>query len=322
MTKNELITIGIPCFNAQDTILRALKSTLNQDWNNKEILVVDDASTDQSVETIQNFIKQHPNVRLIMHKSNAGPAAARQTVLNEAKGSFIAFFDDDDESLPKRLAAQYKHIYSYEEQTGERLIACYASGTRLYPNGYEMNMTAIGAKPEIPYGSAVADRLLFFGGGSKFFYGEGTPTCSLMARKSTFEAVGGFDLDFRRVEDVDFAIRLALAGGHFIGCPEQLFIQHATKAADKAPEKNRDAELQLAKKHKDYLKSVGRYTYAKKWPLLRYHHFKGQYFQMFILLLELIIRHPFKTLSHFFTTVPKRFLHERKMKKRLSACAS
>ena len=100
MTKNELITIGIPCFNAKDTILRALKSALNQDWSNKEILVIDDASTDQSPETIQNFIEQHPNVNLIKNNSNAGPAVARQTILNEAKGSFIAFFDDDDESLP------------------------------------------------------------------------------------------------------------------------------------------------------------------------------------------------------------------------------
>ena len=167
MTKNELITIGIPCFNAKDTILRALKSALNQDWSNKEILVIDDASTDQSPETIQNFIEQHPNVNLIKNNSNAGPAVARQTILNEAKGSFIAFFDDDDESLPERLTAQYKHICSYEQKTGKSLIACYASGKRLYPNGYEMEMTAIGAKPEVPYGPTVADRLLFYGGDSK-----------------------------------------------------------------------------------------------------------------------------------------------------------
>lgn len=321
MTKNDLITIGVLCFNAQDTILRALKSALNQDWDNKEILVVDDASTDQSVETIQNFIKQHPNIRLIKHKKNAGPGAARQKVLNEAKGSFVAFFDDDDESLPERLTIQYKHINSHEQHMGEQLIACYASGVRLYPNGYEMHMTAIGAKPEIPHGPAVADRLLFYGGDSHFFYGAGTPTCSLMARKSTFDAVDGFDPKFRRVEDIDFAIRLALAGGHFIGCPQQLFIQHATEGTDKAPEKNRDAELQLAEKHKDYLKSVGRYTYAKKWPLLRYYHFKGQYLQMLLVLLGLVMRYPIKTSSHFLTTASKRFLHERKMKKRLSPCA-
>ncbi len=321
MMKNKLITIGIPCYNAQDTILRALKSAVSQDWDHKEILVVDDASSDQSIDVVQKFLKDHPDVRLIKHQGNLGPAAARQTVLENAKGSFIAFFDDDDESLPERLATQYKHICSYEEKTGETLIACYASGKRLYANGYEINMTAIGAKPEVPHGAPVADKLLFFSGDSSFFYGSGTPTCSLMARKSTFEAVGGFDPNFRRVEDVDFAIRVALAGGHFIGCQDLLFIQYSTQAIDKTPEKNRDAEIQLAEKHKAYLKSVGRYTYAKKWPLLRYHHFKGQYFQMLFILLELFIRHPLKTTSHFMSTAPKRFWHERRMKKRLSTCA-
>jgi len=87
---------------------------------------------------------------------------------------------------------------------------------------------------------------------------------------------GGFDSNFRRVEDIDFAVRLALAGGHFIGSAEPIFIQYATESLDKAPEKNLEAELQLVEKHKDYLQSKNRYIYAKKWPLLRYHHFKGR----------------------------------------------
>lgn len=94
-----------------------------------------------------------------------------------------------------------------------------------------------------------------------------------MARKTTFEAVGGFDPTLRRVEDVDFAIRVALANGHFIGCPERLFIQYATNTADKTPEKNCEAEIRLADKYKDYLVSTGKYYYAKKWPLVRYYHF-------------------------------------------------
>ena len=316
MSKNDLITIGIACFNAQDTIERAIASALAQDWPRKEIVIVDDGSSDGSVDIVKAFIADHPEARLIEHAENTGPAGVRQTILDEAKGEFVAFFDDDDEGLPERLSAQYDRITAYEKQAGERLIACYASGKRVYPNGYELPLQAIGSQPEIPQGAGVADRLLFFGGDKRFFFGAGTPTCSLMARKSTFEAAGGFDAAFRRVEDVDFAIRLALAGGHFIGCSQSLFIQHATDAPDKAPEKNRDAELQLVEKHQAYLRSRKRYIYAKKWPLLRYYHFKGRYMQMALTLLELFLRYPVKTFSHFMSTAPKRFLHERKMKRR------
>lgn len=266
MIKNDLITIGILCFNAQDSILRALQSAVEQTWKNTEILIVDDASTDKSVSIVQDYIAQYPHARLIKHDKNRGAAGARQTIVTHAQGDFIAFFDDDDESLPERIQKQYELIISYEEEAGESLIACYASGKRLYPNGYEIDIKAIGSEPQIPFGKDVADRLLFYGKNSKFFFGAGTPTCSLMARKTTFEAVGGFDPTLRRVEDVDFAIRVALANGHFIGCPERLFIQYATNTADKTPEKNCEAEIRLADKYKDYLVSTGKYYYAKKWP--------------------------------------------------------
>ena len=100
-----------------------------------------------------------------------------------------------------------------------------------------------------------------------------------------------------------------------VGCPEILFVQYSTGGQDKSPEKNKDAEVQLAEKYKEYLQSINRYFYTKKWPYVRYYHFCGQYMKMILSLLELMFRHPIKTLSHFCTTAPKRFLHERKMKK-------
>jgi len=313
-----LITIGMTCFNAQDTITRALESAFAQDWPNLDIIIVDDCSTDNSAAVVQQAIKDHENARLIMHKENAGPAGARQTVLDNTNGEFLAFFDDDDEALPERLATQYERIVSYECESGAPLVACYASGKRIYPNDYVLEMSAIGSKEEVPKGEMIADYQLFYGKHPGVFYGAGTPTCSLMARTQTFKAAGGFDATFRRVEDVDFAISLGLAGGHFIGCPEMLFIQHATEGGDKSAKKNKDAEVQLAEKYKDYLKSVGRYEYAKNWPLIRYYHFKGQHGMMLWTLFKLFLRAPVKVTRHFFTTAPKRFLHERKMKKEQS----
>lgn len=317
MSKNitrPLITIGITCYNAPDTIARALTGALSQTWTNFEIVIVDDCSTDNSVEVIENTIAKHSNINLIKHDNNQGTAGARQTILDNSKGEFIAFFDDDDETLPDRITSQYQRIVSYETQTGEGLIACYASGTRLYSNAYELELNAIGSRPEVPIGLDVVNYLLFYSKKSGLFYGSGTPTCSLMARATTFEQTGGFDPAFRRVEDVDFAIRLALANGHFIGCPEKLFIQHATNAQDKAPEKNLAAELQLAEKYKDYLVSVGCYEYAKRWPLIRYHHFANHHGLMLKELFALFVRSPIKVATHFLHTAPRRLIHEIKMK--------
>lgn len=308
-----MVSIGITCFDAEDTILRALQSALKQNWSPKEIIVVDDASTDGSAEIIRSCSEEHPEIMLYQHPTNLGAAGARQTILNHANGDFIVFFDDDDLSFPGRIEEQYKRIIEYENKTGEHLIACYASGTRLYPNGYEVEMKAIGSQDRIPHGKAVADRLLFYGGPQDFFYGVGTPTCSLMARKSTFDIVGGFDPNFRRVEDVDFAIRLALNGGHFIGNKEKLFVQYSTNAVDKNPDKNCNAEQQLADKYKEYLETVNRYRYAKKWPLIRYYHFKRQYFRLLCVLTELLLFYPFAVPAHFLRTAPRRILHEFKL---------
>lgn len=310
-----LITIGITCYNAQETIGRAIASALAQDWPDFEVFVVDDCSSDVSVAAVQAAIKGCENARLIAHEVNTGPAGARQTILQEAKGDFIAFFDDDDESLPERLKIQYMRIVAYEAESGSDLVACYASGRRLYPNGYEMFMAAIGSGGRGPVGVQVADYQLFYGKKPDVFYGAGTPTCSLMARKEVFAAVGGFDPSLRRVEDVDFAIALGLKGGHFIGCPEVLYIQHASEGGDKSPEKNMESEVALAEKYADYLRTVGRYEYARRWPLVRYYHFKGQHTKMVQMLFALFLKAPVKTTQHFFTTGPRRLLHEMKMKR-------
>ncbi len=311
---NPLITIGIACYNARDSIARAIQSALAQDWKNTEIIIVDDASHDNSPDLIMQAIKDVPHARLIGLTTNIGPGGVRARLLEEAKGEFIAFFDDDDVSAPNRLRTQYQRIIDFEIEKSTQRIACYASGERLYPNGYTLELKSIGSQLVEPHGKAMADRLLFYTNKKGWFYGTGTPTCSLMARRETLLEVGGFDPAQRRVEDVDFAIRLALQGGYFIGCPEKLFTQYATQGSDKSAENNKEAEIQLAEKYKEYLKSRYKYYYAKNWPLLRYYHFTGNRKAMVKVLLNLIIRHPFKTLSHLLTTGPKRLAHEKKMR--------
>lgn len=311
-----LVTIGITCFNAADTIERAVRSALSQNWPNFEVVIVDDFSTDASAKTVASIIAHEPRARLIRHKVNTGPGGARNTILSAARGDFVAFFDDDDESAPERLFEQVTTLLAYEDRAGVRLVACYASGIRRYANGYTMALPAIGSRGEVaPNGAAVADYLLTFRRQRGWFYGSGTPACSLLARYSTFLAAGWFDPRLRRVEDADFAVRLALLGGHFIGTRKVLFVQYATRGPDKSPEQSLESQQRLVHKHRKYLETIGRFEYAKRWPRLRYWHFRHYYGRFFIELVGLLRRYPTLVTKHLLITGPRRLLHERRMRR-------
>lgn len=310
----DLVTIGITCFNAAGTIERAILSALKQDWPHCEILIVDDCSSDTSAAVIERLIASHGHARLIRHTKNKGPAGARNTILAEARGEFVAFFDDDDEALAHRVRSQVEHLTAYETRSGARLIACHASGERHYSTGYRMALKAIGSRGrEPPHGPAVAEALLLNRHRPDWFFGAGPGSGSLLARRSTFQAVGGFDPALRRVEDADFAVRMALLGGHFIGTPEPLFVQYATSSPDKSPEKNLEAEQAMVIKHRAYLESIDAYDYALNWPKLRYCHFKRRYGTFSLVFLKIFLRNPLFATRHLLTSGPRRLMHERRI---------
>jgi len=312
--KTELITCAITCYNAEQTIGRAIESALAQKWPEVEVIVVDDNSMDGSVAVIEEMARAEQRLQLIQHKENMGPGAARQTLLAEARGEFIAFFDDDDESLPTRLQLQYERIKSFEAGCGAQSIMCYGSGERLYPNGYRLGLIAIGSQPRPPQGEEIVDYLLYNRRRSGIFYGAGPATCSLMAPASVLKAAGGFDPRFRRVEDADLAIRVGLMGGAFIGCPEFVFRQHASLGNDKSARINARAELKLVRKYASYLRRQGRYRYASRWILVRYFHFSGQRWAMVRALWSCLCCNPAYLTGHLLRSAPNRLIHELRMK--------
>lgn len=104
-----LVSVIMPVWNAEQTVATALRSLFAQSWRNLEILVVDDASTDDSWLALQSLAEECPDdmsLRLIRHEVNQGAYAARNTALAEARGELLTCHDADDWSHPEKLARQ------------------------------------------------------------------------------------------------------------------------------------------------------------------------------------------------------------------------
>lgn len=310
-----LISIAITCYNAESSISDAIFSALKQNWNNKEILIVDDYSNDTSVSIIKQFAKKYKNISFYIHKKNMGAAAARNRLIQMAKGDYIAFFDDDDQSLPNRLSEQIKVISYYEKKHSSSLVACYASGHRFYENGYRYKINAIGSHKNPPYGLAIVNYLLFNERQKGLYFGAGTPASTLFAKKSTFLKVGLFDTKLRRVEDADFAIRLGFLKGLFVGTKKNVFSQFATISEDKNPEIAFKSELYLVEKYKKYLESINMLGYSKLWTKIRYYHFSHKKIKFLIALICFLIKYPIAGTKHILRSFPARFFHEISMSK-------
>ncbi|WP_163848988.1 glycosyltransferase family 2 protein [Pseudooceanicola aestuarii] len=307
-----LITVGLTCFNARETVQVAFDSAVAQDWPRVEIVVVDDCSCDGSDLLLMAAAAGRDNVRLIRHSRNLGAAVARNTILRHASGTWLAFFDDDDISHPARLRLQLAHLLMAEAQ-GLPVLS-YASGRRRYDNGYEKPLPAIGSRGRGPQGCAVADYLLFNQRDPAAFYGAGTPTCALMARTRTLRDLAGFDPALRRVEDVDLAIRAALAGVRLVGCPADLFLQRATTAPDKSADRNFVAERALVEKHADYLRGRGMLSYSRAWLQIRHCHFSGKHGALVLRICLFLLRYPRRGLRHLVRSGPARLAHERRLR--------
>ena len=107
-----MISVIIPVYNAEKSIEKSLNSIKNQTWKGDfEIIIVNDGSTDASVNIINNYNQNHPEQNIIvLHQENGGVSKARNTALKIAKGEYIALLDSDDEWLPEKTEKQMSYI--------------------------------------------------------------------------------------------------------------------------------------------------------------------------------------------------------------------
>lgn len=276
LDKASLVTLGITCHNAIDTIARALRSAIQQDWPQLEILIVDDCSTDGSTDLISSIINSEPRARLIRHTENVGVASARNTILREAHGEFVAYFDDDDVSAADRIKAQVHRLCAYEQQSGGTLCFCYCHRD-VVPIGYARathQADSIGSTPPEPHGPMVADYLLGLNVSSSFAWGN-SGAGTLLARREAFLACGGFDPTFRRCAEWDLAIRAAYLGAHFISVDRALVTVYQTMSSDKTHEIALEYTLMLRRKHQAYLKNKRMITLSRLRAYSTYFTEKG-----------------------------------------------
>jgi len=194
MTDRPLISVIIPCYNAERTLLRTLESVRAQTYRPIEIFAVDDASRDGTLHLLRE--QEAAGVQVIAQPSNSGAAAARNAAIAAAQGEFLAFVDADDEWYPDKLERQLQLIANNPAVT---MVGCRCEVLR--PDGVRI---PVNPQREPPVGHDAWKTLLHHS-----YYVPST----LMARAAVLRDLGGFDARLRAGEDdQDVCIRLALAG--------------------------------------------------------------------------------------------------------------
>lgn len=306
-----LVTIGITAYNAADTVARAIASARAQDWPKIEIVVVDDCSTDETWAVLTEEAARFDNVRAVRQDSNGGVAVSRNRILAEARGDFIVFFDDDDESRPDRVSRQVARITEYEARFAVGVpVICHTATHRTYPDGTTRIAPTMGQRTGVmaPSGVAVAQRILL---GKEVEDAYGTlAACSQMARRSAYRDVGGFDDSLRRHEDSDIAVRFALQGAHFVGIADTLVHQTMTPTAEKSLVEEHLYLRAMFSKYKDFINTHGSYAFVRGWIDLKMRWQQRGPLATMLPALWLFLRFPRQTLFRIRMAQPRRHLNQ------------
>lgn len=193
-----MISVVIPLYNKEKQIAYTLQSVFEQTFQDFEIVVVDDGSTDNSVEEVEKF--DDSRIRLI-HQTNAGVSAARNRGIEEARGELIAFLDADDEWMPEYLATQYGLYQKYPE------CSVYACNYEFRDSEEKVTPTII---RKLPFEGE--DGIL-----SNYFEVASCShpplwTSAVVIKKSAIQAIGGFPIGIKSGEDLLTWARLAVSG--------------------------------------------------------------------------------------------------------------
>lgn len=183
------VSVIIPAYNAEDTILDSIRSVYAQDDfpELKEVIVIDDGSSDNTLSAVEGYIKRHKieNLKLISQK-NSGPSSARNEGIKRSSGDWIAFLDADDQWVRGKMKKQIAFINRYKR------IRLIASDT---------------LKIKSTVGTQVSKNLYRYGV-IRYFLQSRLSTPSVLVYKKDLEAAGMFDVGMKYAEDQNLFMKI------------------------------------------------------------------------------------------------------------------
>ena len=188
--KNPMVTVVLPSYNSMHYIAETMETVLNQTYQDFEVLVVNDGSTDDTPNWINRLSQKEPKVRMVS-QANQGLAGARCTGVTNAKGKYVAFIDDDDLWEPTKLEKQVNSLES-NPQAG----LCY-TWTALADSGGKATGRVIASNAEGNVWKQMTEMNIVCCGS--------TP----MIRRSCFDEVGLFDHEVSPSDDWDMWWRIS-----------------------------------------------------------------------------------------------------------------
>ncbi len=194
-----LISVIIPTYNRKDLILRSVNSVLEQTYKEIEVIVVDDASDDGTIEIFKNH--EDPRVHFYHYDKNMGACYARNYGVNKAKGEYIAFQDSDDIWDPKKLEKQLSYLLKSDAD----LVFC-GLIRKMDEKKFYVPLDDFNENGDI------IEQLLIR---------NSISTQTMLMKNKIFEEVH-FDESLARYQDWDFSLQVALAGYKIAYLPEAL----------------------------------------------------------------------------------------------------
>jgi glycosyltransferase involved in cell wall biosynthesis len=182
------VSVVIPTYNRDAVVTRAIDSVLTQTYDDFEVVVVDDCSTDDTRAVVEEY--DDARIRYIRHDENQGACAARNTGIEHSDGRYVAFLDSDDEWDETKLAKQVKCMERAPESVGVVYI------------GYRVKRSDDVELGQVPSkrGDIHRDQL------AKDWV---SPTSAVLVDRECFESVGTFDTDLAARQDYDMWLRLS-----------------------------------------------------------------------------------------------------------------
>jgi hypothetical protein len=182
-----------PAFNAAGFIRDTIESIRAQTFDDWELLVIDDGSTDATVEIVQEYMDRDGRIKLL-RQANRGPSSARNEGMRRAQGTFVTFLDSDDTWEPEYLESQLEVFRQYPDTDLVTGVARFRGGAR---DRRPMRAFTPG-HPVLSLRDIIADDTAVF--------------IMTIFRRKVFAAIGGMDEAQWRSEDYDFWLRAAVAG--------------------------------------------------------------------------------------------------------------